>query len=174
MDFAKPIQVCGLGIVVELLEHLAKLMKSAFAVDVQYQSSAGVEFAGGRNTYSMRLELFRSRWERDAGRRNTFNGAYLEAGHFLTGQNFNYKNGKFQRPILEPGTRAWEVGLRASWLDLNNRDVRGGEQLNLGAALNYYPKPGFRFMLNLLRFKTDSVAGDEQGWILQTRVQYNR
>jgi len=59
-------------------------------------------------------------------------------------------------------------------VDLNDRDVRGGEQLNVGAALNYYPRPNLRFMLNLLRFRTDSVAGDDRGWILQTRVQFSR
>jgi len=142
--------------------------------DVRYQHTVGAEVAGGWDTYSMRVELFRSRWERDAGRRNTFNGAYFEAGHFLTGQNFNYKKGKFVRPDMEPGARAWEVGLRASWVDLNDRGIRGGEQVNFGAALNYYLRPDLRFMLNLLRFRTDSVAGDDRGWILQARVQFNR
>jgi phosphate-selective porin OprO/OprP len=129
-----------------------RLVDTGLFDDVQYQRTAGVELAGGWSTFSTRLELFRSRWERDTGRHNT----------------------KFVRPQLEPGTRAWEIGLRASWVDLNDRDVRGGEQLNVGAALNYYPRPNLRFMLNLLRFRTDSVAGDDRGWILQTRVQFNR
>ena len=143
-----------------------RLVDTGLFDDVQYQHTAGVEVAGGVETYSMRLELFRSRWEREASRSNTFNGAYIEIGHFLTGQNFNYKKGKFVRPQIEPGARAWEIGLRASWVDLNDRDVRGGEQLNVGAALNYYRRPDLRFMVNLLRFRTDSVAGDDRGWIL--------
>jgi len=109
-----------------------------------------------------------------AGRNNTFNGAYLEIGRFLTGQSFNYQKGKFVRPNLEQGAHAWEIGLRVSWVDLNDRDVRGGEQVNFGVALNYYQRPDLRFMFNLLRFKTDSVADDDRGWILQTRVQFNR
>jgi phosphate-selective porin OprO/OprP len=151
-----------------------RLVDTGLFDDVQYQHTAGLELAGGVKTYSMRLELFRSRWERTAGRHNTFNGAYLEVGHFLTGQDFNYTKGKFVRPALEPGARAWEVGLRASWVDLDDRDVRGGQQWNVGAALNYYRRPELRFMLNLLRFRTHSVAGDDRGWILQARVQYNR
>jgi phosphate-selective porin OprO/OprP len=145
-----------------------RLVDTGLFDDVQYQQ------AGGVKTYSMRLELFRSRWERTAGRHNTFNGAYLEVGHFLTGQDFNYTKGKFVRPALEPGARAWEVGLRASWVDLDDRDVRGGQQWNVGVALNYYRRPELRFMLNLLRFRTNSVVGDDRGWILQARVQYNR
>ena len=151
-----------------------RLVDTGLFDDVQYQHTAGLEVAGGVASYSMRLELFRSRWERKASRNNTFNGAYLEIGHFLTGQNFKYTKGKFVRPNLEPGAHAWEIGLRASWVDLNDREVRGGEQWNFGAALNYYRRPDLRFMFNLLRFRTDSVAGDDRGWILQTRVQFNR
>jgi len=151
-----------------------RLMDTGLLDDVQYQHTVGIELAGGRGANSIRVELIRSIWEREAGRSNTFNGAYLELGRFLTGQNFNYTNGKFVRPALEPGSRAWEIGLRASWVDLNDRDVRGGEQWNFGAALNYYRRPDLRFMVNLLRYRTDSVAGDDRGWILQTRVQFNR
>ena len=151
-----------------------RLVDTGLFEDVQYQHVLGLEMAGGLGSTSMKLELFRARWERDQARHNTFNGAYLEVGHFLTGQDFNYKKGKFVRPQLEPGTRAWEIGLRASWVDLNDRDVRGGEQLNVGAALNYYRRPNLRFMLNLLHFRADSVAGEDRGWVLQTRVQYSR
>jgi phosphate-selective porin len=191
--FAKPIYGpkhvghLGFSLVSEKMDHEARyltlpeshvtdfrLVDTSLYDDVQYQHTAGLELAGEVDTYSLRLEVFRSRWDRDAGRRNTFNGAYLEAGHFLTGQNFSYKKGKFVRPRLEPGAHAWEIGLRASWVDLNNRDIHGGEQINFGAALNYYRRPDLRFMLNLLRFRTDSVAGDDRGWILQGRVQFNR
>jgi phosphate-selective porin OprO/OprP len=142
--------------------------------NVQYQHVLGLEMAGGLGSNTMKLELFRSRWERERGRSNTFKGAYVELGHFLTGQQFNYVRGKFVRPIMEPGTHAWEIGLRASWLDLNDRDVRGGEQVNIGAALNYYRRPDLRFQLNLLHFRTDAVAGNDRGWILQAKMQFNR
>ena len=151
-----------------------RLVDTGLFGDVQYQHTAGVELAGGVGANSLRLEMFRSRWERTEGRNNTFNGAYLEFGRFLTGQSFNYQKGKFVRPNFEPGAHAWEIGLRTSWVDLNDRDVSGGEQLNFGAALNYYRRPNQRFMFNLLRFKTDSVAGNDRGWIFQTRFQYNR
>ena len=151
-----------------------RLVDTGLLDDVQYQHVLGLEMAGGLGSNSARLELFRSRWEREGGRHNTFNGAYLELGHFLTGQQFNYIKGKFVRPVMEPGTHAWEIGLRASWLDLNDRRVRGGEQVNVGAALNYYRRPNLRFQLNLLHFRTRAVAGDDRGWILQGRIQFNR
>lgn len=150
------------------------LVDSGRYEDVQYQHVAGIEFAGGAGPNTLRFELFRSRWERDKGLHNSFSGAYLELGRFLTGQDFNYQGGKVVRPVMSSGTRAWELGLRASWVDLNDKDVRGGEQVNLGAALNYYRRPDLRFQLNLLHFRTDAVAGDKKGWILQGRLQYNR
>jgi phosphate-selective porin len=69
--------------------------------------------------------------------------------------------------------RAFSWALRVSWVDLTDRDVRGGEQVNYGAALNYYFRQNLRVMVNLLRYETDAVAGDHKGWILQTRIQFN-
>lgn len=57
---------------------------------------------------------------------------------FLTGQGFNYQRGRFLRPEIEAGAQAWEIGVRASWVDFNDRDVQAGEQLNLGLAVNWY------------------------------------
>jgi phosphate-selective porin OprO/OprP len=151
-----------------------RLVDTGLYNDVRYQHVFGVEMAGGVGSNSMKLELFRTLWEREGGRKNNFNGAYLELGHFLTGQQFRYTRGKFVRPFLEPGIHAWEIGLRASWVDLNDRDVRGGEQINVGAALNYYRCADLRFQFNLLHFWTDAVAGDKQGWIVQAKVQFNR
>jgi len=151
-----------------------RLVDTGLFNDVQYQHVLGMEIAGGLRSNFMKLELFRSRWERARGRSNTFRGAYLEFGHFLTGQNFNYQKGKFVRPLLEPGNHAWEIGLRVSWVDLTDRAVRGGNQVNIGAALNYYPRPDLRLQFNLLRYRTDTVAGDDRGWILQAKLQFNR
>jgi phosphate-selective porin len=151
-----------------------RLVDTGLYNDVQYRHVFGFELAGGVDSNYMKLELFRARWDRAGGRHNTFNGAYLELGRFLTGQHFNYQKGKFVRPLMEPGTRAWEAGLRISWVDLSDRAVRGGGQVNVGAALNYYPRPGLRLQFNLLRFRTDSVAGDDRGWIAQAKIQFNR
>lgn len=141
--------------------------------DVDYQSIAGVEIAGARGPYTIRAEGFVSKWHRADSKDNRFLGAYAEIGHFLTGQEFRYRDGKFVRPLIEEGIHAWEVGLRASWVDLNDEDVRGGEQKNLGAALNWYPRGNIRAMFNIIYYKAERDEGDEKGWIAQTRVQLN-
>ncbi len=150
-----------------------RLVDTGLHDDVEYQNILGVEVAGARGATSGRFEAFVSRWEREDSLENDFYGAYIEIGHFLTGQDFRYKEGKFVRPQIEEGSRAWEVGIRASWVDLNDQDIRGGEQKNLGLALNFYPRRNFRAMFNVIYYDAERDHGDEEGWIAQTRVQFN-
>jgi len=58
-------------------------------------------------------------------------------------------------------------------VDLNDQDIRGGEQKNLGLALNFYPRRNFRAMFNVIYYDAERDRGDEEGWIAQTRVQFN-
>ena len=150
------------------------LLDTGIFYDVKDRQKLGLEFAGAVAATSSRLELFRTRWDRTDGKTNYFNGAYFELGRFLTGQSFKYTHGQFVRPTIESGSHAWEAGLRVSWADLDSRDVQGGEQVNFGVAVNYYRQQNLRVMMNLLRFNAKSVAGNDKGWILQARVQYNR
>lgn len=139
--------------------------------DIEYQNIAGIEVAGAWGSSTLRAEAFASRWDRTESRENDFYGAYIEFGKFLSGQDYRYRDGKFIRPQIEKGKMAWEVALRASWVDLNDRDVRGGEQKNLGFALNWYPRHNIRTMFNLIYYNAERDAGDETGWIAQTRLQ---
>jgi len=139
--------------------------------DVEYQNIAGIEVAGALGSSTLRAELFASRWERTGSRKNDFHGAYIEFGKFLSGQDYRYRDGKFIRPRIEDGEMAWEVALRASWVDLNDKDVRGGEQKNLGFALNWYPRHNIRALFNLIYYDAERDTGDENGWIAQVRLQ---
>lgn len=150
-----------------------RLIDTGLHDDVEYQNILGVEVAGARGPISGRIEAFASRWEREGSLENDFYGAYIEIGYVLTGQDFRYQEGKFVRPQIEEGSKAWEVGIRASWVDLNDQDIRGGEQRNLGRALNFYPRRNFRAMFNVIYYDAERDHGDEEGWIAQTRVQFN-
>jgi phosphate-selective porin OprO/OprP len=148
-----------------------RLVDTGAYQDVEYQNILGLELAGAYGSSTARAEVFASQWERQGQQDSEFYGAYVEIGHFLTGQAFRYRNGKFVRPVIDQGTRAWEVGLRASWVDLNDGDVRGGTQKNLGAALNWYPWEYLRAQFNLIYYDAQRDQGDETGWIVQARVQ---
>jgi phosphate-selective porin OprO/OprP len=150
-----------------------RLVDTGLYNDIEHQNILGVELAGALGSTSGRIEAFASRWERVDSMENDFYGAYIEIGHFLTGQNFRYRDGKFIRPQFKKDSRAWEVGIRASWIDLNDKDIRGGEQKNLGLALNYYTRRKFRAMFNVIYYDAERDHGDEAGWIAQTRIQFN-
>jgi phosphate-selective porin OprO/OprP len=141
--------------------------------EVDHQNTLGLEFAAGRGSTTLRVEGFASRWEHANSKNTDFYGAYLELGRFLTGQEFRYDHGRFMRPQVDEGVRAWEAGLRLSWVDLNDGDVRGGEQWNAGLAINYYHRQNIRAMFNVLYYSADRDPGDEKGWIVQTRIQLN-
>ena len=149
-----------------------RLVDTGLFEDVQYQEILGIEAAGASGSISGRIEAFKSRWLREGDRKNEFHGAYMEVGYFLTGQRFRYRHGRFVRPEMG-GSRAWEIGARLSWIDLDDRDVQGGEQLNLGLALNYYPRQNLRFQTNLIRVRTKNVEQHDRSWILQLRAQFN-
>ena len=84
-------------------------------------------------------------------------GAYGMATVSLTGEHRVYKKktGAFGR--LEPRHNfnpkkghwgAWEAAVRASYLDLNDKNVRGGILRDITAGVNWYLNPNFRWMAN--------------------------
>jgi phosphate-selective porin OprO/OprP len=108
-----------------------------------------------------------------------FSGYYAQAGWFLTGENRPYENatGVFGR--VKPkknfawgkGAGAWELGLRYSYIDLDDGGVRGGKETNYTAGVNWFLNPNVRVMLNytIASIDHDLYEGDID--ILQTRFQ---
>ncbi|MGI9592632.1 MAG: porin [Myxococcota bacterium] len=86
-----------------------------------------------------------------------FWGLYAYASYFLTGEHRPYELGKGRFGRLKPkknfnpfkgGWGAWEIAARYSYLDLDDRNIRGGTLWDVTAALNWYLYPNFRWMLN--------------------------
>ena len=148
-----------------------RLADTGVHADVSSDHRLGLEIAGARRSFTTRFEFMLNHWKRDDGSRNRFRGAYLEGGYFFGGIPFRYRDGKFVRPNLAPGTVGWELAYRLSWLDLDDDDVRGGSQRNAGLALNIYPRPDLRAQFNLIHVNSDVAGGD--GWLFQGRLQFN-
>ncbi|MEL7060875.1 MAG: porin [Acidobacteriota bacterium] len=100
----------------------------------------------------------------------TFDGLYLQAGYFLTGESRAYKtsSGAFNR--IKPdsnfgdGGGAWEIAFRFSTIDLSDEAISGGEEDNLSLALNWYLNPVTRLMLNYVTAEVDNdAAGEPEG-----------
>jgi phosphate-selective porin OprO/OprP len=113
-----------------------------------------------------------------------FWGAYAYLSYFITGEHRKYRRsrGTFSlgeqhyrfRP-LKGGWGAWELGLRYSYLDLNGADIKGGEERNFTASVNWYQKQKIRVMFNYIhaQVKDRSSPSIENGRadILQLRFQ---
>ena len=56
------------------------------------------------------------------------------------------------------GSGAWEIAARFSSIDLTDGMVSGGEQDNITLALNWYPNPATRWMLNFVRADVDNLG----------------
>lgn len=149
-----------------------RLVDTGVWPEVKYGSALGLEIAGSSGPVTFRSEYYFTEWSRNDDSKRRFDGWYAEASWFLTGEMAHYREGKFNRPNIERDRGAWELAFRYSHLDLNDKDVTGGEEKNLSYAVNWYSKAHWRFMENLIKVKSDGPYGKEDPWIAQFRAQY--
>jgi phosphate-selective porin OprO/OprP len=140
----------------------------------------GVEGAWVSGPLSLQAEWMQVSVERDVDLDPTFNGWYLQASWFVTGESRLYKqrNAKFGRiqPLAEHG--AVEVAARFSSLDLNDGEIEGGSGENLTLGVNWYLNRQIRLMANVIFVDNDEYAdadgdveGEDRPSILQLRAQ---
>jgi phosphate-selective porin OprO/OprP len=123
------------------------------------------EFAIVWGPAAFQAEYVRSFVNGDDGTKNTtFWGAYAELSYFLTGEHRNYKlgSGKFGRVKpnanfnpAQGGWGAFELATRYSYLDLNDKFVRGGKMWDVTAGISWYLYPNARISLNYVHSELD-------------------
>ncbi|MBN1102285.1 MAG: porin, partial [Deltaproteobacteria bacterium] len=116
-----------------------------------------------------------------------FWGFYLYGSWFLTGEARKYERSKAVfagvdvnhgfHP-LEGGWGVLELGLRYSYLDLNDREIRGGREKNLTLGLNWYLYPEVRLMANYIRARVEDRAsppvdgGSANIWMIRFQLAF--
>lgn len=125
-------------------------------------SAAGVELAGGFGPFSAQGEYIWNWVDLDVGGTAKFDGAYVQASWFVTGESRPYeaKSGTHGRlrpaaALGEGGIGAFEVAARFSTLDLNDGLIRGGKEENFTLGLNWYPTSYTRLAFNWVHFDVD-------------------
>ncbi|MEM9556852.1 MAG: porin [Acidobacteriota bacterium] len=94
----------------------------------------------------------------------TFDGFYVAAGYFLTGESRPFKTSSSSWDRLKPnenfgpGKGAWEIAARWSSIDLNDAGISGGEQDGLTLGVNWYLNPATRLMINYVNADVDAVG----------------
>jgi phosphate-selective porin OprO/OprP len=146
-------------------------------IPADHASVLGAEFAAQRGNLFLQAEAFRFGVERKVhqGADPVFYGYYVQGSWVLTGERrrFDPTRAAFwfpkpDRPLGAGGWGAWEVALRYSRMDLNFHPgvagapppvegVRGGDQKILSAALEWYPRPRTRVMLEWLHVSVDRL-----------------
>jgi len=110
----------------------------------------------------------------------SFSGAYAMAGYFLTGEvrSYNRKAGVFGRvkPLNNfssaSGGGAWEVAARWSYLDLNDKNIAGGQLNDVTLGLNWYLNPRTKFQFNYIHaFLDNPTFGNSDADIFAWRGQ---
>lgn len=157
--------------------HIAPYLVNTGDIAADSANLIGTEAAIVFGRLSFMSEYVHASVDAENGTDPNFNGYYILASYFLTGETkpFDTFEGKFSRlrpkknfRIAPGSTGAWEVAARYSGIDLNDEDVSGGELNCVTAALNWYLNPNTRVMSNYVFADLDNI-GDAH--IFQMRFQ---
>jgi phosphate-selective porin OprO/OprP len=99
----------------------------------------------------------------------TFDGMYVSASYFLTGEHRPYvmEEGEFDRVFPRSPHGAWEIAARWSTMDLNDRsegvNILGGRGTNVTLGLNWHINANFKWMFDYTRVSNDANAKPDIG-----------
>jgi phosphate-selective porin OprO/OprP len=152
-------------------------------IDLDSASLLNPELAFVWGPISVQGEYFWNKLSSTGADDPAFTGAYLYGSWFVTGEHRPYStsSGTFSRVkpksnFMDDGIGAWELALRWSWLDLNDGNVRGGEENNLTFGVNWYLNPNYRMMFNYIyadaKDRIDAEDGSANIFQMRFQVDY--
>jgi len=150
--------------------HLAEELVSTGKLISDGADIINSEFALVFGPFSLQGEYYYAGVDRDRGGNLNFRGFYAYASYVITGESRPYIASEAAFGRVNPnrnfglkdgsGLGAWEVALRYSYLDLNDKDIQGGKEKNFTLGLNWYLNPTVRVTFNyVLAHVEDSNAG---------------
>jgi phosphate-selective porin OprO/OprP len=152
-------------------------------MNVDNEFNYGVEFAAISGPWHAAAEYHALRASRVGLSSVQFSGAYAELGYFLTKDDTRaYKEGQFAggkpaHPMGKDGMGSVQINLRYDYLDLDSKDIRGGQQNAAIAALIWSPIQNLRFNVNYAWLMYDGAtalpSGDQDydAQVLGTRFE---
>jgi phosphate-selective porin OprO/OprP len=106
-----------------------------------------------------------------------YHGGYAEVLYFLTGEHQEYdkaegafgrviplRNLRFKRGEGVSGWGAWQLGVRFSYLDLNDKAIQGGTLYDWTVGLNWFWNPNMKVQFNYVLERRDQ-PGVTPAWI---------
>jgi len=139
----------------------------------------GAELAAVEGPFSAQAEYVWTTVERESGSDLDFDGWYIQAAYFLTGESRRYKKGTFagvspNSVVGRNGIGAWQLAARYSAIDLTDGEIKGGEAESFTVGINWYPTSTLRFSANYITvLDVDGGAHDgEEPSLAQVRGQW--
>ncbi len=119
-----------------------------------------LEFAAMYGPASFQSEFAKGKVDRVGKSNLDFTSYFTQVAYSLTGESRTYKgsDGEFKR--LKPKNNfdfkkgtwgAWELAARYDYVDLNDKDIKGGEEKRATLALNWYLDEDVRLMADYSR-----------------------
>jgi phosphate-selective porin OprO/OprP len=156
----------------------ASLLGTGTIEGVEGVDRVGLDAVWVHGPLSVQAEWTRDFVDRTVGRGDLdFWGFYVQASWFPTGEFRRYNRGAaWFDPVtplenFAPGKGQWgavQLGVRLSYLDLDDKDIRGGTQTDVGVALNWFLFPQVRLSGNWIY---GHVNGQGDVYVLQGRLQ---
>lgn len=146
--------------------------------DVSHVSRLGAEVAYRAGPFLVQAEYIRTEVERFGGGPSLgFQGGYLEGSLVLNGAGRAYAltpDASTAYAVFEPvgvpegrrvsrgGAGIFELSARYSFVDLDDRNLRGGSERDVSVGLSWYPEPNLRFIANYVRGRVLPGVGQEE------------
>ena len=167
--------------------HLAPTFLDTGGLRIEDITLLGAEAAVVIGPFHAQGEYIYSYVDQKGGDSLDYDGWYLQAGYFLTGEARRYKAGEGVFDKVKPnnnfqisedgGWGAWEIAARYSQLNLDDTDnlsgdVEQGEGEGITVGLNWYMNANLKWMLNYNHVELDYQDGTEEDFdSVQTRLQ---
>ncbi len=151
-----------------------RLIDTGEIYGARHLARADIELVWQNAEWFAQGEVLAARVERGALPDALFSGAYVEVGRTFGGQRrFSRATGKWGGFSQLSAFRTWEIGLRASQLELNGGGIQGGKEHNITLGLNWYLNDNSRVMFNITKAwaRPNRRGQYESPTILQARLQ---
>ena len=145
--------------------HFTRYVTNTGRIDADHLNLYGTEAALVDGPFWMQGEYIAAVVDPAVGANFSFNGIYVQAGYFLTGEHRPYdrRKGVFSRVrpkkdfLRGGGGGAWEVAGRYSFLDLDDNYLPASARTvqNATVGLNWYLNPYMRIMWNYVHSWVD-------------------
>ena len=158
--------------------HLANTFVNTGSISGDRMELLGLEAAWVDGPLSLQSEYITADAGRFTGSDVRFDGYYVQASYFLTGEHRNYKTSEAAFSRVKPksnysygvGPGAWEIKVRLSELDLNDGNITGGKLNDVTTGLNWYLNPNVKLMWDWVHADRDNIG---QADMLMMRLQFD-